>query len=123
VKINRLYGVPRRGAEEANPTSNHEVVGSIPGLDQWIKDHSIVVSCSVGSRHTSDLLLLWLWCGPATVALLQPLAWKPPYVESSALKRPKKKKERERKKKSSWSSCCGTAALKRKKKKKTTYKD
>ena len=27
-----------RGAAETNPTRNHEVVGSIPGLDQWIKD-------------------------------------------------------------------------------------
>lgn len=23
---------------ETNPTSNHEVVGSIPGLAQWFKD-------------------------------------------------------------------------------------
>ena len=26
------------GAVEMNPTSNHEVKGSIPGLTQWIKD-------------------------------------------------------------------------------------
>ena len=26
------------GAAETNPTRNHEVVGSIPGLDQWFKD-------------------------------------------------------------------------------------
>ena len=26
------------GAEEANLTRNHEVVGSIPSLDQWVKD-------------------------------------------------------------------------------------
>ena len=27
-----------RGAAEINPTRNHGVVGSIPGLAQWVKD-------------------------------------------------------------------------------------
>lgn len=26
------------GAVETNPTSNQEALGSIPGLDQWLKD-------------------------------------------------------------------------------------
>ena len=26
------------GAAETNPTRNHEVSGSIPGLTQWVKD-------------------------------------------------------------------------------------
>ena len=28
----------RRGAGEPNPTMNHEVVGLIPGLTQWVRD-------------------------------------------------------------------------------------
>ena len=27
-----------RGAAETNPTRNHEVLGLIPGLAQWVKD-------------------------------------------------------------------------------------
>jgi len=28
----------RCGAAEMNPTRNHEVAGSIPGLTQWVKE-------------------------------------------------------------------------------------
>ena len=30
----------------------------------------MAVSCGVGCRHGSDLALLWLWCRPATTALI-----------------------------------------------------
>ena len=37
--------------------------------------------------------MLWLWCRPAAVAPIRPLAWEPPYASSTALKRQKKKKK------------------------------
>ena len=33
------------------------------------------MSCGVGRIHGSDPELLWLWCRPAAVAPIQPLAW------------------------------------------------
>ena len=34
----RKWGSSCHGSVETNPTRNHEVVGSIPGLIQWVKD-------------------------------------------------------------------------------------
>ena len=31
-------GSSRRGSAETNPTRNHEVASSIPGLEQWVTD-------------------------------------------------------------------------------------
>ena len=58
------------------------------------------MSCGVGNRHGSDPALLWLWLRPAATALIQPLAWEPPYAEGAVLekaKRQKKKKEKRKK--------------------------
>ena len=37
-----LFSSPHRGAVETNPTRNHEVAGSIPGLAQWVKDLALL---------------------------------------------------------------------------------
>ena len=45
----------------------------------------MAVSCNVGHRHSSDLVVLWLWLWPAAVALIPPLAWEPPYAADVTL--------------------------------------
>ena len=50
-----------------NPTRSHAVAGSVPGLDQWVKDHE-------------------MWCRPAAAAPIGPLAWEPLYAMGMALK-------------------------------------
>ena len=54
-----------------NLTKNREVLGLIPGLAQCVKDPA------------------WpeLWCRPAAVALIRPLAWELPYTAGVALKK------------------------------------
>ena len=58
------------------------------------------MNCGVCCRRGSDPALLWLWCRPAAIARIRPLAWEPPYAAEAALemaKRQKKKKKKKRK--------------------------
>ena len=54
------------------------------------------MSCGVGRRQGLDPELLWLWCGLAAAAPIQPLAWERPYASGMALKGKKKKKKKNR---------------------------
>ena len=47
---------------------------------------SEAVSYGVGGGCGPDLALLWLWCGPAATAPMQPLTWELPYHAGAALK-------------------------------------
>ena len=55
--------------------------------------------CGVGCRHGSDPALLWLWCRPAAVAPIPPLAWESPYAMEAALEKAKRQKKKKRKEK------------------------
>ena len=54
------------------------------------------MSCGVGHRHGSDMVLLWLWHMPATTAPIRPLAWDLPYAMGVALKKIKDQKKKKR---------------------------
>ena len=87
------FGGSCRGTAETNPTRNREVARSIPGPARWVKDLAFAMSCGVDCRHSSDLVLLWLWRRLAAVAPVRPLAGEPPYAAGAALKREKKGKK------------------------------
>ena len=37
-KVNNIVGSSHVAQQLTNPTRNHEVSGSVPGLAQWVKD-------------------------------------------------------------------------------------
>ena len=49
------------------------------------------------SQMGLDPELLWLWCRPAAVAPIWPLAWEAPYVTGATLKWQKRKKKKKEK--------------------------
>ena len=51
------------------------------------------MSCGIGLRRSLDLALLWLWYRPMATALIQPLAWEPPYAVGMALEKAKGQKK------------------------------
>ena len=48
------------------------------------------MSCGVGCRLSSELVLLWLWRSLAAVAPIRPLALEPPYAAGAAPKKTNK---------------------------------
>ena len=52
--------------------------------------------CGVGHRHSSDLVLLWLWRRPVAAALFKPLACEPPYAVGVAFEKEKRQKEKKK---------------------------
>ena len=74
-KKKKRYRSSHCGSTETNLTSIHEDASSIPGLAQWVR----------------DMVLPWVWCRLAAVALIGPLIWEPPYALDAALKIKKKK--------------------------------
>ena len=48
------------------------------------------MSHGVGCKRCWDPVLLWLWCRPASTALIRPLAWELPHAAGAALKKKKK---------------------------------
>ena len=68
-----------------NPTSSiHEDAGLFPALELQCR-----LQTQLGS-HIAEL-----WCRPAAIALILPLAWELLYVVGAVLKRQKEKKEKE----------------------------
>ena len=98
-------GVPFVAQWLMNLTKNHEDVGSIPSLVQWIKDS--VLRWDV--VQVADTAWIPRCCGCGVGRQLQlwfdPLAWELPHAALAALKRKKKKKNEK------WQEFCCSSAV------------
>ena len=56
------------------------------------------MSCGVVCRRGLDPELLWLWCRPAAIAAIRPLAWEPPYATGAAQEMAKRQEKKKKKK-------------------------
>jgi len=75
-----MMAVPVVAQWLTSPTRNHEVLGSVPGLAQWVGGIGVAVSCGVGCGRGLDPALLCLWHRLVAIAPIRPLAWEPPYM-------------------------------------------
>ena len=55
------------------------------------KGSGVAMNYGGGSKHSSDPMLLWLWCRPTAAASNQSLAWELSCAVGVALKSKKKK--------------------------------
>ena len=83
-----------RGAVEMNPTRNHEVVGSIPGLTQWIKDPAVSCRGRLQTRLRSGIAVAVVEVGSCSSDLTSSLG-----TSICCRCGPKKRKRTKRKKK------------------------
>ena len=68
-------------------------------MAQWKQIPLGTMRLWVRSLASLSGLRIWhcreLWCRLTAVALIQPLAWEPPYAAGVALKRPRKEQKKE----------------------------
>ena len=62
------------------------------------------MSFGVDCRRSSDLALLWLWCGPKAIAPIQPLVWEPP-LPCGPKKQENKTKQNKKNPRNKWYFC------------------